>query len=76
MLTIVADGKPVLNQLVETGEARQFEAREALEVTSSDSGGVVLELNGQLIPSFGQPGQPGSVKLTRNDLKTPAGDSH
>jgi cytoskeleton protein RodZ len=76
ILTIVADGKTVLNQMVETGDARQFEARDALELTSSDSGGVVLELNGQLIPSFGQPGQPGSIKLTRNDLKTPAGDSH
>lgn len=76
MLTIVADGKIVLNQMVETGDARQFEARDALEVTSSDSGGVVLELNGQPIPLFGQPGQPGNIKLTRNDLKTPAGDSH
>ncbi len=76
MLTIVADGKVVLNQMVETGDARQFEARDALEVTSSDSGGVVLELNGQAIPLFGQPGQPGSIKLTRNDLRTPAGDSH
>ncbi len=76
MLSIVADGKTVLNQLVEPGDARQFEARDSLEVTSSDSGGVVLELNGQLIPTLGQPGQPGSIKLTRNDLKAPAGDTH
>jgi hypothetical protein len=76
ILTIVADGNTVFNHLVETGEAKQFEARETLEVTASDSGGVVLELNGQSVPAFGQPGVPGSIKLTRNDLKAPSGDSH
>jgi cytoskeleton protein RodZ len=76
ILTIVADGNTVFNHLVETGEAKQFEAREWLEITASDSGGVVLELNGQSVPAFGQPGVPGSIKLTRNDLKAPSGDSH
>jgi cytoskeleton protein RodZ len=76
ILTIVADGNTVFNHLVEMGEAKQFEAREWLEITASDSGGVVLELNGQSVPAFGQPGVPGSIKLTRNDLKAPSGDSH
>jgi cytoskeletal protein RodZ len=76
ILTIVADGNTVFNHFVETDEAKQFEAREWLEITASDSGGVVLELNGQTVPPFGQPGVPGSIKLTRNDLKTPSGDSH
>jgi len=76
ILTIVVDGKTVLNQMVEPSEEKQFEAHDTVEITSSDSSGVALELNGQPVSSFGQPGQPGSIKLTRNDLKTPAGDSH
>ena len=73
---IVADGKTVFNGPFEAGEAKQFEARDALEITASESSAVILELNGQPVAAFGQPGLPGSIKLTRNDLKTPSGDSH
>ncbi|MGH9745849.1 MAG: helix-turn-helix domain-containing protein [Candidatus Acidiferrales bacterium] len=73
---IVADGKTVFNGALEASESKQFEARETLEVTASESSAVILELNGQPVAAFGQPGLPGTIKLTRNDLKTPAGDSH
>jgi cytoskeletal protein RodZ len=73
---IVADGKTVFNGLFEAGEAKQFEARDTLEITASESSAVILELNGQPVAAFGQPGLPGNIKLTRNDLKTPSGDSH
>ena len=75
-MTIVADGKTVFTGTIDVGEPKQFEARDALEITASDSSAVILELNGQPVPAFGQPGLPGSVKLTRNELKAPAGDSH
>jgi cytoskeleton protein RodZ len=75
-VTIVADGKTVFNGPFEAGEAKQFEARDALEITASESSAVILELNGQPVAAFGQTGLPGSIKLTRNDLKTPSGDSH
>jgi cytoskeleton protein RodZ len=76
IVTIVADGKTVFTGTIDVGEPKQFEARDALEITASDSSAVILELNGQPVPAFGQPGLPGSVKLTRNELKAPAGDSH
>ena len=75
-VTIVADGATVFNGPIDAGDKRQFEAREVFEVTSSDALAIVLELNGQPVGAFGQLGLPGSIKLTRGDLKAPAGDSH
>lgn len=73
---IVADGKTVFNGAIDAGDTKHFEARDSLEITASESGSVTLELNGQTVAAFGQPGLPGNAKLTRNDLKTPPGDSH
>jgi cytoskeleton protein RodZ len=75
-VTIVADGATVFNGPIDAGDKRQFEARDVFEVTSSDALAIVLELNGQHVGAFGQLGLPGSIKLTRNDLKAPSGDSH
>ena len=75
-VTILADGATVFNGPIDAGDKRQFEAREVFEVTSSDALAIVLELNGQPVGAFGQLGLPGNIKLTRGDLKAPAGDSH
>jgi transcriptional regulator with XRE-family HTH domain len=75
-VTIVADGATVFSGPIDAGDKRQFEARDVFEVTSSDALAIVLELNGQPVGAFGQLGLPGSIKLTRNDLKAPSGDSH
>jgi cytoskeleton protein RodZ len=75
-VTIVADGATIFSGSIDAGDKRVFEARDAFDVSSSDSSAIVLELNGRRVGAFGQLGLPGSVKLTRNDLKVPAGDSH
>jgi cytoskeleton protein RodZ len=75
-VTIVADGNTILIGPIDAGYARKFEAHDAFDVTSSDPSAVALELNGRRVPAFGHEGLPGSIKLTRNDLKTPSGDSH
>jgi hypothetical protein len=75
-VTIVADGATVFSGPIDAGDKRQFESRDAFEVTSSDSSAIILELNGHPIGAFGQIGLPGSVKLTRNDLNVPSGESH
>jgi cytoskeleton protein RodZ len=75
-VTIVADGVTVFSGPIDAGDKRQFEARDAFDVTSSDSTAIVLELNGHPVGAFGQAWLPGSVKLTRNDLKAPSGESH
>jgi transcriptional regulator with XRE-family HTH domain len=73
---VVADGKIDFNGPLEPGETRRFEAGNSLEITSSDSSAISVELNGQAVPPIGLPGQPGSVTLTRSDPKTAAGGSH
>jgi hypothetical protein len=75
-VAVVADGATVFSGPIDAGDKRKFEARDAFDITSSDSSAIILELNGHRVPAFGQMGLPGSVKLTRNDLKTPSGESH
>ncbi|HXQ26659.1 MAG TPA: helix-turn-helix domain-containing protein [Candidatus Acidoferrales bacterium] len=73
---VVADGKTLFEGTVQADDVKQFEARDTFEISDSDSSALLLELNGQSIPSIGTPGQRGSVTLTRNDLKPAEGASH
>lgn len=73
---VIADGQTVFDGHVEAGETRSFDFRENVQVLSGEASALLLELDGQTIPPIGQPGEPGSVYLTRNDLKNPAGGPH
>ncbi|HXN27409.1 MAG TPA: RodZ domain-containing protein [Candidatus Acidoferrales bacterium] len=73
---VVADGKPVFEGHMGARQVYRFTAMDSLEVSSSESSAIVLELNGQAVAAGVQPGQPGSVTLTQKDLKPAAGDSH
>jgi cytoskeleton protein RodZ len=73
---VIADGQTVFDGHIEAGEAKAFSAREGFEVSSSEASALLLELDGQTVPPMGQPGQAGSVTLTRNDLKFPGGGPH
>jgi cytoskeleton protein RodZ len=75
-VTIAADGKPVFHGTMEVGEAKHFEARDLLEITGSEPGALALDLNGQPVSPTVQAGLPATVRLTRNDLKSPFGDTH
>jgi len=75
-VTILADGKPVFDGAIEIGQARQFEAQNVFAVTASEPSAAIFELNGQPVSGFGEPGLPGSITLTRSDLKPAAGDPH
>ena len=46
------------------------------ETVTVNSSAVQLELNGQAMPPLGESGQPGSVTLTHDNLKTSAGEAH
>ncbi len=72
-VSVIADGKTVFDAKMKAGESRHFRAQEHLEVSSRDSSALLLELNGQTVPPLGLPGRPGSVTLTRKDLKKPPG---
>jgi cytoskeletal protein RodZ len=75
-VTVVADGKPVFEGPVHPNDVKQFEAHDAFQITSSESSALLLELNGQTMAPIGTPGQPGSITLTRNDLKPAVGGPH
>jgi cytoskeletal protein RodZ len=75
-VTIYADGQTVFEGAVQSNDVKQFEARAKFEITSSESSAVQLELNGQAMPPLGASGQPGSVTLTHDNLKTSAGEAH
>jgi cytoskeleton protein RodZ len=75
-IKVIADGTAVFDGHVDPDDVKSFDAREGFEITSSDSSAVLLELNGRPIPPMGHPGQPGSAKLTQNDVDTAAGGSH
>ncbi|HXT76626.1 MAG TPA: RodZ domain-containing protein [Candidatus Eisenbacteria bacterium] len=66
---IVADGKPLLDDSVPAGTTRHFSAANQFEVTTADSTGVLLELNGQAIPAPGRPGTSGTIVLSQRDLR-------
>jgi cytoskeletal protein RodZ len=73
---VVADGKVAFYGHIEVDEVKHFRARSKLEITSSESSALVLELNGQTVPPIGAPGQAGSITLTRKDLKPAEGGTH
>jgi cytoskeleton protein RodZ len=73
---VVADGKPLFAGHMDARQVYRFTAVDTLEVSSSESSAISLELNGQTIAARGQPGQPSVVTLTQKDLKTAGGDLH
>ncbi len=73
IVSVTADGEKVFDGRINAGETRQFTARERFEVSAGDSAALLLELNGQVLPPLGTPGQPGKATLTRKDLKKNAG---
>ena len=73
---VVADGKPLFAGHLDALQVYRFTAADSLEISSSESSAIVLELNGQTVAAGGQPGHPSVVTLTQKDLKTAGGDSH
>jgi cytoskeleton protein RodZ len=68
-IRIIADGKLLLDDSVPAGTTRHFAAASQFEVTTADSTGVLLELNGQTIPPLSAPGTSGTIVLSQRDLR-------
>lgn len=73
---VIADGKPLFAGHMDARQVYRFTAVDSLEISSSESTAILLELNGQTVAASGQPGQPSVVTLTQKDLKTAEGDPH
>jgi hypothetical protein len=69
VVTVYADGVNQFDGRIEKDAKHTFRAREKFEITARDPSALVVTLNGQEVPPFGFPGQPGSKTLTRADLK-------
>jgi cytoskeleton protein RodZ len=73
---IESDGYTVFDNDVQAGENHHFFAYEKFQVTASESGAVLLELNNQAMPPLGAPGSSGTIILSRNDLRqAPSGNA-
>jgi len=68
-LRVLADNNLVFDTELHAGENRHFTAQHDFEVSASDSGAVLLELNGQTVPPLGLPGSSGTIKLSAKDLR-------
>jgi cytoskeleton protein RodZ len=73
---VVADGRPLFEGHMDARQVYRFTAVNSLEISSSESSAIALELNGQAVQTGGQPGQPALVTLTHKDLKPATGDPH
>jgi len=73
---VVADGKPLFAGHMDARQVYRFTAVDSLEISSSESSAILLELNGQMVAPSGQSGQPGFVTLTQKDIKAVAGETH
>ena len=68
-LRVLADGAVVFDGALSAGENRRFSAVRDFEVWASDSGAVLLEMNGQTVAPLGVPGSSGTIKLSAKDLR-------
>jgi cytoskeleton protein RodZ len=68
-LTVKADGAVIYDADMQPGDHRRFSCQREFEVSASDSGAVLLDLNGQTVPPLGVPGSSGTMKLSAKDLR-------
>jgi cytoskeleton protein RodZ len=70
------DGKKSFQGKIAAGGDKIFHANDVFYVTAHDAGAVLLELNGQTLPPLGPQGHSGSIRLSRETLKSQDGTSH
>ncbi|MFZ0037894.1 MAG: helix-turn-helix domain-containing protein [Candidatus Acidiferrales bacterium] len=75
-IRVLADRHLVYTGHITAGETRRYRARNTFEIFSSDSGAVLIELEGQTMPPLGPSGQPGGATFTRRDMEAAAGGTH
>ncbi len=56
-VSIAIDGKQELQELLQAGDSRTWEAEESLEIKAGNAGGIELELNGEFLGPLGARGQ-------------------
>lgn len=75
-VTVTADGKTVFSGKLDAFKTLTFQAQKSFIISASKSNAVLLELNGRTVPPLGAPNQPGTITLTRDNLKSISGDGY
>ena len=71
-VAVDADGKTVLQKVLNANEVQNLKAHESFDVTIGHAQGVVLTLNGETLKPLGRRDEVRSIHLTREDLKNAA----
>jgi cytoskeleton protein RodZ len=73
---VVADGRIVLDSRLPAGETRRLFAKNQFVVSATHPEAVLLELNGQAMPSLASVGAGGTMVLSQKDLRqAPSGNA-
>ncbi len=70
-VAIDADGKTMLQGLMNPNEVKTFKAQNSFDVLTGNAQGIVLTLNGETLKPLGREGEVKSIHLTRGSLKNP-----
>ena len=68
-VAVDADGKTVLQKVLNPNEAESLKAHESFDVTVGNASGIVLTLDGATLKPLGRRGEVKSVHLTRENVK-------
>jgi transcriptional regulator with XRE-family HTH domain len=68
-MSATADGQRVLYRLMEAGERTQVEAHDEVTLLVGDPATCVFDINGAGVRQLGAPGQPVSIRLTRQNFE-------
>lgn len=67
-----ADGKTLFHRVLEKGRFESWQAKEKIELSLGNAGGVELEVNGQRFPNLGRKGQAlKGIVVTKEGLRIP-----
>ncbi|HTS67466.1 MAG TPA: RodZ domain-containing protein [Terriglobia bacterium] len=68
-MAIDADGKTVLQRVLNPDEVETLKAHKSFDVTTGNAQAVILTLNGETLKPLGRRGEVKTVHLTHDDLK-------
>jgi cytoskeleton protein RodZ len=73
---VVADGRIVLDSRLPAGETRRLFAKNQFVVSATHPDAVLLEMNGEAMPSLASAGTSGTMVLSQKDLRqAPSGNA-
>ena len=68
-VAVEADGKTVLQRVLNPNEVETVQAKESFAVTTGNAQGIILTLNGETLKPLGRHGEVKSMRLSRSDVK-------